>query len=134
MYKLEFHFVNGSYFKCFCTCLGYVLFSTHVVFRFTNESPKTLKLWRTDKALHNTNLNFPSTVEGFAKSRPAAQRPAACHGPAACNGPAAWRPIPDFQSFLSSGKSTLMYRSASSLGMQNTGQKFMYDPMKCPEH
>ena len=43
-------------------------------------------------------------------------------------------PVLIFRSFLSSAKSTFMYRSASGLGVQNGGQKFMYDPMKCPEH
>ena len=65
---------------------------------------------------------------------PKAQRPRA-HGlrrpsgprPAACDGPAARRPSPDFPEL-----STLMYRS--SFGVQNGGQKFTYDPMKCPEH
>ena len=72
---------------------------------------------------------------GFPKSRTAAR-----HGPAARrpgSRPTMARqpggPVLIFQSFLSSGKSTLMYRSASSLGVQNAGQKTMYDPMKCPE-
>ena len=77
---------------------------------------------------------------GFAKSRPAAQRPAA-HGPPRPSGPAARRPSgprptardgpaarrpggpvahSSFSTvFLSSGKSTRMHRSASGLGVQN---------------
>ena len=38
--------------------------SAHMLsFPFIYESPKTLKLWCTDKALHNMSLNFPSTVD-----------------------------------------------------------------------
>ena len=34
--------------------------SVHILsFRFTYENP----LWQTEKALHNTSLNFPSTVD-----------------------------------------------------------------------
>ena len=52
---------------------------------------------------------------GFAKSRPAAERPTT-ERPTARKGPAARRPrgpVQIFHSFLSSGKSTRMHRSAS---------------------
>ena len=92
-----------------------------------------------------SNLNFSSlvfreklNVRGFAKSRPAAQRPAA-HGPRRPSGPRARRPIgprptahdgpaarrpggpaarwpsPDFPVFLSSGKSTRIQWTTVSL-------------------
>ena len=52
--------------------------------------------------------------------RPAtAQRPAV-HGPRRPSGPEARWPSPEFpQFFLSRGKSTYMYKSASGLGVQN---------------
>ena len=41
--------------------------SAHILsfrFKLTNENPRNfLKLWQTEKALHNTSLNFPSTVD-----------------------------------------------------------------------
>ena len=62
MYKLKFHFVNGSCFKCFC--LGYILLTVHILsFWFTNEIPKTFENYGRLKALHKTSLNFPSTVD-----------------------------------------------------------------------
>ena len=64
-----------------------------------------------------------------------AQRPEgpACHGPQPAMAQRPGGPVLIFESFLSSAKSTFIYRSASGLGVQNGGQKFMYDPMKCPE-
>ena len=99
--------------------------------------------WLNKQGNHNANLAWKCKFgQGFAKSRPAAQRPAA-HGPRRPSGPAAWRPSGPRPSardgpaarwpspvqsvvqswfstvFLSSGKSMLMHRSASGLGMQN---------------
>ena len=57
------------------------------------------------------------SILGFAKSRPAAQRPDTARRP---GGPAARRPgSPVSRIFLSNGKSTRMHRSASGLGVQN---------------
>ena len=48
--------------------------------------------WLNKQGNHNANLAWKCKFgQGFAKSRPAAQRPAA-HGPRRPSGPAAWRP------------------------------------------
>ena len=102
-------------------------------FRLTNlDYPCHETLYRQLLPLVTITNSQRTKKTGFAKSRPAAQRPAA-HGPPWPSGPAARRPggpaarrpggpVAHFSFstvFLSSGKSTRMHRSASGLGVQN---------------